>query len=261
MENTERMQNDEIEIDLRDILFVLLDRIWIILLSAVIGAVSFGLYTYALIEPVYQSQSMLYILTKTTSLTSLADLQVGTQLTNDYVVFVTSRPVVDKVIDNLNLDMTYEEFVKNVSVDNPSNTRILKLTVSHTDPKMAQTIVNELSDVAASRVAEVMDTEAPSIADYGHLAQEPSSPSLVKNSLIGGMLFAFLVVVLIIVMYLMNDSIKTSDDVEKYLGLNVLGSIPLEEGTNKKQTHAHDKDAKWAAKERKKKQNKHKRSL
>ena len=167
MENTERMQNDEIEIDLRDILFVLLDKIWIILLSAVIGAVSFGMYTYALIEPVYQSQSMLYILTKSTSLTSLADIQVGTQLTNDYVVFVTSRPVVDKVIDNLKLDMTYEEFVSNVSVDNPSNTRILKLTVSHTDPKMAQTIVNELSDVAASRVAEVMDTEAPSMRTTG----------------------------------------------------------------------------------------------
>ena len=251
MENTERMQNDEIEIDLRDILFVLLDRIWIILLSAVIGAVSFGLYTYVLIEPVYQSQSMLYILTKSTSLTSLADIQVGTQLTNDYVVFVTSRPVVDKVIDNLDLDMTYEEFVKNVSVDNPSNTRILKLTVSHTDPKMAQTIVNELSDVAASRVAEVMDTEAPSIADYGHLAEEPSSPSLVKNSAIGGLLFALAVMAIIIVMHLMNDSIKTSDDVEKYLGLNVLGSIPLEEGTNKKATHGHDKDAMRVAKQRK----------
>ncbi len=256
MENTERMQNDEIEIDLRDILFVLLDKIWIILLSAVIGAVSFGMYTYALIEPVYQSQSMLYILTKSTSLTSLADIQVGTQLTNDYVVFVTSRPVVDKVIDNLKLDMTYEEFVSNVSVDNPSNTRILKLTVSHTDPKMAQTIVNELSDVAASRVAEVMDTEAPSIADYGHLAEEPSSPNLVKNSMIGGVLFAFVVIAIIIVAHLMNDSIKTSDDVEKYLGLNVLGSIPLEEGTNKKATHGHDKDAMRAAKQRKRKQKK-----
>ena len=251
MENTERIQNEEIEIDLRDIFFVLLDKIWIIILSAVIGAVSFGLYTYALIEPVYQSQSMLYILTKSTSLTSLADIQVGTQLTNDYVVFVTSRPVVDKVIDNLDLDMTYEQFVKNVSVDNPSNTRILKLTVSHTDPKMAQTIVNELSDVAASRVAEVMDTEAPSIADYGHLAEEPSSPNLVKNSLIGGLLFALAVMAIVIVMHLMNDSIKTSDDVEKYLGLNVLGSIPLEEGTSKKATHGHDKDAMRVAKQRK----------
>lgn len=254
MENTERMQNDEIEIDLRDILFVLLDKIWIILLSVVIGAVSFGLYTYALIEPVYQSQSMLYILTKSTSLTSLADIQVGTQLTNDYVVFVTSRPVVDKVIDNLDLDMTYEEFVKNVSVDNPSNTRILKLTVKNTDPKMAQIIVNELSDVAASRVAEVMDTEAPSVADYGHLPQEPSSPNLIKNTAIGGMLFAILAIVIIVVLYLLNDSIKTSDDVEKYLGLTVLGSIPLEEGTNKKATHGSDKDARRAARHKSKKQ-------
>lgn len=253
MGNTEHMQNEEIEIDLREILFILVNRIWVIILSAVIGAVAFGLYTYAFIEPIYQSQSMLYILTKSTSLTSLADIQVGTQLTNDYVVFVTSRPVVDKVIDNLDLDMTYRQFVENVSVDNPSNTRILKLTVSHPDPKMAQTIVNELSDVAASRVAEVMDTEAPSIADYGHLAEEPSSPNLIKNTAIGGMLLAFLAMAIIIVAHLMNDSIKTSDDVEKYLGLNVLGSIPLEEGTNKRATHGHDKDAKKYWKRNKKK--------
>ena len=255
MGNTEHMQNEEIEIDLREILFVLLNRIWVIILSTVIGAVAFGLYTYAFVTPIYQSQSMLYILTKSTSLTSLADIQVGTQLTNDYVVFVTSRPVVDKVIDNLDLDMTYDEFVKSVSVDNPSNTRILKLTVSHPDPKMAQTIVNELSDVAASRVAEVMDTEAPSIADYGHLAEEPSSPNLIKNTAIGGLLFALLAMAIIIVAHLMNDSIKTSDDVEKYLGLNVLGSIPLEEGTNKRATHGHDKDAKryWKRKKANKK--------
>ena len=258
MGNTEHIQNEEIEIDLRDILFVLLDKIWVIILSAVIGAVAFGLYTYALIEPVYQSQSMLYILTKSTSLTSLADIQVGTQLTNDYVVFVTSRPVVDKVIDNLDLDMTYEEFVENVSVDNPTNTRILKLTVSHTDPKMAQIIVNELSDVAASRVAEVMDTEAPSVADYGHLAEKPSSPNLVKNTAIGGLLFAVIVMAIIVVMHLMNDSIKTGDDVEKYLGLNVLGNIPLEEGTNKKATHGRDRDAVRAGKRKRKQKNKNK---
>ncbi len=244
MGNTDQLQREEIEIDLREIFFVLLQRIWVILLSAVIGAVSFGLYTYTMIEPIYESQSMLYILTKSTSLTSLADIQLGTQLTNDYVVFVTSRPVVDKVIENLDLDMTYKEFVNSVAVDNPTNTRILKITVSHTDPKLAQLIVNELSDVAASRVAEVMETEAPHIADYGHLPEEPSSPSLIKNTAIGGMLLALLAMAIIIVAYLMNDSIKTSEDVEKYLGLNVLGNIPLEEGTSKKATHGHDKDAK-----------------
>lgn len=244
MENAEKLQKEEIEIDLREIFFLLLQNLWIIVISAVIGVTSFGLYTYTMIEPVYESQSMMYVLTKSTSLTSLADIQVGTQLTSDYVVFVTSRPVVDKVIENLNLDMTYKDFLKHVSVDNPSNTRILKITVSHTDPQMAQIIVNELTDVAASRVAEVMDTEAPRVADYGHLPETPSSPSLVKNSVIGGMLFALLAVAVIVIHYLMNDSIRSGEDVEKYLGLNVLGTIPLEEGTSKRQTHGHDADGK-----------------
>ena len=69
-------------------------------------------------------------------------------------------------------------------------------------------------------------------------------------------LFAFAIMAIIVIAHLMNDSIKTSDDVEKYLGLNVLGSIPLEEGTNKKATHGHDKDAMRAAKQRKRKQKK-----
>lgn len=242
MENAEKLQNEEIEIDLREIFFLLLRHIWIIILSAVIGVASFGFYTYTMIDPLYESQSMMYVLTKSTSLTSLADVQLGTQLTNDYVVFITSRPVVDKVIDNLDLDMTYKEFLDHVSVDNPSNTRILKVTVRHTDPQMAQTIVNELTDVAASRVAEVMDTDAPRVADYGHLPEHPSSPSIVKNSAIGGMLLALLAIAIIVIHYLLNDSIKTSDDVERYLGLNVLGMIPLEEGTSKRQTHGRDVD-------------------
>lgn len=251
MENAEKLQTEEIEIDLREIVFLLLKHIWIIICSAVIGVVAFGLYTYTMIDPLYESQSMMYVLTKSTSLTSLADVQLGTQLTNDYVVFVTSRPVVDKVIDNLDLKMTYKEFLDHVSVDNPSNTRILKITVSHTDPKMAQTIVNELTDVAASRVAEVMDTDAPRVADYGHLPANPSSPSIVKNSAIGGILLALLAIAIIVIHYLMNDSIKTGEDVERYLGLNVLGMIPLEEGTSKRLTHGHDADGKKVRKYKK----------
>lgn len=243
MHTAEKPQNQEIEIDLMEIFFLLLKHLWIIVLSAIIGVVFWGFYTYTMIDPLYESQSMLYVLTKSTSLTSLADIQVGTQLTNDYMVFVTSRPVVDKVIDNLDLDMTYKEFLGRVSVDNPSNTRILKVTVSHTDPVMAQTIVNELTDVAASRVAEVMDTDTPRVADYGHLPESPSSPSLVKNSLIGGVVFALLAIGVIIALYLMNDSITTAEDVEKYLGLNVLGTIPLEEGVRKRKTHGHDLDS------------------
>lgn len=236
-------QNEEMEIDLREIFFLLVGKLWIIILAGIVGAVCFLAYTYAFISPIYQSESMIYILTKTTSLTSLADLQVGTQLTNDYVVFIKSRPVLDKVIDNLELNLTYSELEKKIQVNNPNNTRILELVVSDEDPAMAQKIVNELTDVACDRVAAVMNTEAPSIVDYGHIAPGPSSPSKMKNAVMGALLAAFIAVAIIVVLYLMNDSIITSDDVEKYLGLNTLGTIPLEEGTSKKKTRGHDKDA------------------
>jgi len=239
----EKAQNDEVEIDLREIVFLLLNKAWIIVLSAVIGATCVFAYTYFLVQPVYQSQSMIYIMSKTTSLTSLADIQMGTQLTNDYVVFVTSRPVVDKVIDNLKIEESYESLVGKISVNNPNNTRVLEITVSDYDPARAQSIVNELTDVAVERTAQIMDTDPPSVVDYGQVAEKPSSPNLMKNTVLGALVFAILAIAVMIVNYLLNDSIKTSEDVEKYLGLNTLGYIPLEEGTSKKNTRGHDKDA------------------
>lgn len=233
----------ETEIDLGEVFLLLLNKAWLIILSAIVGGIVFLSYTYAFISPVYESQSMIYILTKSTSITSLADLQVGTQLTNDYVVFIKSRPVLDKVIENLKLDMDYSQLSSKIAVHNPNNTRILEIVVSDTNPEVAQMIVNELTDVACERVAVVMNTEAPSIVDYGHVATSPSSPSKVKNTAIGAILFMFVTCAIIIIAYMMNDTIHSSEDVEKYLGLNTLGTIPLEEGVNKKRTRGHDKNA------------------
>lgn len=237
------IQNEEIEIDLMEILFLLLRRLWLIMAAGVIGGILFGLYTHAFIKPQYKSQSMIYILTKSTSITSLTDLQVGTQLTEDYMVFIKSRPVADKVIENLDLKLSYKEFVDKVSIVNPDNSRVLKLTVTDYNPDTARTIVNELTDVSVKRIAEIMATEEPTVADYGHVAKKPSSPNLLKNVIIGGILFMLLAVAVIVLMYIMNDSIRTSDDVEKYLGLNTLGTIPLEEGVNKRRTRSSDADA------------------
>lgn len=236
-------KNEEIEIDLMEILFLLLRRLWLIIAAGVIGGILFGLYTHAFIRPQYESQSMIYILTKSTSITSLTDLQVGTQLTEDYMVFIKSRPVVDKVIENLDLKLSYKEFVDKVSIVNPDNSRVLKLTVTDYNADTARTIVNELTDVSVKRIAEIMATEEPTVADYGHVAKKPSSPNLLKNVIIGSILFILLAIAVIVLMYIMNDSIKTSEDVEKYLGLNTLGTIPLEEGVNKRRTRGSDADA------------------
>ena len=239
--NDER--NDEIEIDLRELFFVLLGRIWIIILATALGFGISAVYTTAFIQPVYSSTSLLYVMSKSTSITSLTDLQVGTSLTQDYQVFITSRPVVDKVIEDLDLDMTYEQFVGSVSIDNPTNTRFIYITVNNHDAYMAKTIVDKLTDVSAERMGTIMETEPPNVADYGHIPEHQTSPSLTKNAIIGALLGFILSVACILVIYLMNDAIQTTEDVEKYLGINTLGLIPLEEGISKRGTRGHDKDA------------------
>lgn len=253
-------RNDEIEIDLKELFYVLLSKIWIIILATALGLGVAAGYTTIFMEPVYSSTSTLYVLTKSTSITSLADVQMGSSLTQDYMVFITSRPVADKVIEDLELDMTYAEFVANITVENPTNTRFLNITVNNHDAYMAKTIVDKLTDVSAQRMAEVMETQKPNVMDYGHIAETQTSPSLTKNAVIGAILGFVLSAICVIVVYLMNDAIQTMEDVEKYLGINTLGLIPLEEGTSKRASRGHDKDAARARRNRKKAQKRAHRS-
>lgn len=233
-------KDKELEIDLIELFHVLWARIWALILATALGIGLAAGYTMLFVKPVYTSTSILYVLTKSTSITSLADLQVGTQLTQDYMVVITSRPVVEKVIDNLGLNTTYGELKQNISVTNPTNTRFLEITVSNHDAYLAKKITDELADVSSEMMATVMDTEKPNIMDYGQIPAGPSSPSLVKNAAIGGMLGFIIFAAIVIVTYLLNDSIHTSEDIEKYLGINTLGSIPLEEGVSKRKTRGKD---------------------
>lgn len=233
-------QNEEIEIDLLELVRVLWSRIWMIILVTALGLGMAAGYTMLFIKPLYKSTSIMYVLSRQDSIVSLSDLQIGTQMTQDYMVVITSRPVLQQVIDNLGLDMSYGALKQSVSVSNPSNTRFLEITVTSTDAYLAKKIVDEVTEVSADRMAEVIETQRPNIMDYGQIAGGPSSPNLIKNSMIGAMLGFVLICGIIVVLYLLNDTIKTTDDIERYLGLNTLGLIPMEEGVSKKKTHGRD---------------------
>ena len=241
-------RNEELEIDLLELVRVLLSRIWAIILATALGLGIAAGYTTLFIKPVYNSTAIMYVLTKSTSITSLADIQMGTQLTQDYMVVITSRPVVEKVIDGLGLDMSYGELKSNIRVNNPTNTRFLEITVSNNDAFLAKKIVDKLADESANSMAEVMDTMKPNIMDYGQVPTSPSSPNIIKNSMIGALLGFVVACGIIVVLYLLNDTIKTSDDVEKYLGINTLGMIPLEEGVSRRKTHGRDQTHKRSSK-------------
>ena len=244
---------EETEIDLVEVFHALVSKIWLIILLAALG---FGLmvgYTMLFVKPTYSSSSTIYILSKTKSITSLADFQIGTQLTQDYKVIITSRPVLEEVIQNLGLNTTYDALKKQISINNPDNTRFLEITITDTDAYLAKKIVDELTDVSVKNTASVMDTEPPNIMDYGQVPEKPIAPNMKKNGIIGGLLGLVLACAIIIIRYMMNDSIKNGEVVERYLGLNVLGMIPLEEGVSKRKTHGHDRTGRNAKKKKKSK--------
>lgn len=220
-------QDDEIEIDLKELFFVLRRKIWVILLTVILGAVGFGLFTAMVMKPVFTSSTMLYIVNKSTTLTSLTDLQLGTQLTKDYKVLVTSRPVTAQVITDLDLNLSHEQLVDKIKVDNPSDTRILTISVEDGDPYMAKSIADKVADVASARMAKIMDSAPPNIVEEGYVPTDKTRPSVMKNAILGSVAGAVLSCSIIIVLFVMNDTVKTPEDVEKYLGLNTLSAIPL----------------------------------
>ncbi|RHR05245.1 polysaccharide export protein [Clostridium sp. AF20-17LB] len=218
--------DDEIEIDLLELFYALRHRWWAILLALVIGAGAAGVYTKKLIAPHYQSTSMVYVLSKETTLASLADLQIGSQLTKDYSVIIKSRPVLQEVIDKQNLDLTTDGLGEMITIDNPKDTRILSITVEDIEPMRAKAIVDEVTKSASNYIGDIMEMVPPKVIEDGVVAVKPSSPSVKKNAAVGGLGLAVLVCGLICLKTVLDDTIKSEEDIEKYLGLSVLAVIP-----------------------------------
>ena len=126
-----RYENEEMEIDLLELFYVLRSKILAILMCGIIfGGLAFG-YAKYLVTPQYTSSSMMLVLTKETTLSSLANLQIGSQLTKDYSLLITSRPVLTEVADNLDLDMDYKALKDCITVTNQEDTRILQIAVQY----------------------------------------------------------------------------------------------------------------------------------
>ena len=208
--------DDEVEIDLLEIFYALKKKILLVLMVALVGGCIAAAYTQFLMTPIYSSTSSILVLSKETTLTSLADLQLGASLT----------PVMEQVISDLDLDMTAEQLKGSVSINNPTDTRILEITVNNTDSKMAKKIVDEIANVSSSYIGDKMEVIPPKIIEVGKIATVRTSPSVKKNAALG-FLLGFLACAAIVVVYaVMDDTIKTEEDIEKYLGVSVLAKVP-----------------------------------
>ena len=220
-------QNDEIEIDLVELFYVLWEKIGMIIFCAVIGAVIAFAYTYFLVTPLYTATAKMYILSSSSnSVVNLSDLQISSSLRSDYQELLTSRPLMEKVIDSLGLEYSYEELRNKVKISNPKDTRILNVTVTTPSAQLSADIANMLVLQGQQDLPQIMKSEEPSIFENAIVPTQKSSPSFLKNTVIGAMLLTFLYCAFVIFRYVTNDTLVTPDDVYRAFGVQPLATIP-----------------------------------
>lgn len=228
------METEEIEIDLLQLWNAVRHRIWLVLLAGFIVAdIAFAI-TKFLITPMYSSSATMLVVTKETTLSSLADLQLGSQLTNDYEILISSRPVLQQTVEELNLDISYKRLRSMITISNPNDSRMLIISTMQPDPELAKSVADTVAQISSEYIAEKMEVTAPKIIEEGEVPIFQSSPNLLRNTAIGGMLGILAAVFLICVAVILNDSIQTEDDIERYLQLPVLAVVPDKSGSSRK---------------------------
>ena len=171
-------------------------------------------------------------------------MQTSLSLTKDYAELIKSRTVTEGVITQLNLNLTHEQLLGKMTVDSATDTRILSISVRDKDPYEACEIANATRDVAANHIKNVMDIDAVNVVESANIPEQKVSPSATKNGVIGGILGVIAAVATVLIAYISNDTIKTQEDVERYLGLSTLGTIPISEDERKKKKRKKQKKQK-----------------
>ena len=225
------------EIDLVEVFYLFLDNIGKIILCMILGGVLAFSYTKLFVKPTYSASSKIYVVSASNnSVIDLSDLQVGSQLTSDYQELLKSRPVLQDVIKNLDLDISYQDLGKQISISNTTDTRILTIDVTTNDPQLSANIANEVVNQAIIYLPKVMETEEPNIVESAVPPEQKAGPSYSKNTLLGILAGGVIMCGILLIQFLMNDTIGTPDDVEKYYGVQPLATIP--EGKLKKRKKA-----------------------
>ncbi|WAM33643.1 YveK family protein [Caldicellulosiruptor morganii] len=218
--------------EIKEYVLIIRKRLPLIISTTLISTLIALLLSFYVLPPIYKASVTLFAGRSTNSdgnkdtiQTLYSDVLLGQQLVKDYREIAVSRNVLEKVIKELNLNMTTEELGSMVSVQLKNDTRILMISIESRDPKMAATIANKLAEVFIEAVQRIMKIENVQIVDNAVIPKKPEKPKKLLNTvvafvigLMGGVGIAFFV-------EYMDNTIKTPDDVEKYLELPVLAII------------------------------------
>lgn len=222
----------ERELDLVEFGKYLLRKAKLIAAVTLVVVLIAGIYVSFFVTPLYEATSQVYVLSSRDSAVNLSDLQIGSYLTEDYQYVFRTWEVNQQVIENLNLPYTVDELKSRLYVENPSNTRLLFITVSSEDAAEAALIANEYADVASSYISQMMLTDEPTVLSRALQPLKPVSPRKMMTILLAGLIACFLTLCILLIAFICDNKIKTSEDLEKHFGIEPLAVIPFADMKN-----------------------------
>lgn len=215
------------EIDLGDICNVILKHITIIILFGILGGLIGGLISNFFIEKTYQSSTKIYVMSRQDeTMVTYNDVETGRQLTKDYVELITARPVLEEVIEELKLNVSTDTLKNKIQVNVPTDTRVLQIIITDTDPYRAKKICNAVRIASTEHIQKVIDTQKVKVVENANLPEWPIGPNVKLYTIIGAGIAILISLVVIIILFVLNDTIKDARDVEHYLDITVIGTIP-----------------------------------
>ena len=211
----------------------------IIIFSIIVGAASFLLSKFV-ITPKYDSNTTMIVSNSNQNNdpnnpqtnVELGQIQANKALISTYSEIVKSKGIAERVINNLGLDMDYEEFSSKVSIEPVKDTQIISVKVVDTIPERAMDIANETANIFKSSIGEIMNVDNVQILDGAILPEEASSPNIKKNTVIGIILGFVLGVAVVLFKEIADSSIKSSEEVTEYFDIPVIGIVPDSEQGN-----------------------------
>lgn len=232
------MDNEENEvIDLTEILSAvrqhLLELIFVTLAAALVGFMA----SKFLMTPKYDSSALMIVNTRQDVNANVTSDQINsaTKLVSTYSIIIKSDTVLQQVIDNLGLNLTYAQLNKRVTVAAVDDTQVMKITVQSDSPEWARQVCEQIITVAPDVIKEAVEAGSVKAISNPSLATEPVSPNIMKNTMLAAAVGFVLVIGIIVLQVLLDNKINTEEDVTKYLDMTVLGVIPQYDQGGKKE--------------------------
>ena len=223
------MQEMEYEIDLREIFEIIRKRIWIVALITVLSIAGSGIISYFILDPIFQTSTTLIVSKPNDeeSMIQYSDVLLSQKLVKTYGEIIKSRSVSRQVIEQLSLDITPEQLKNMIAVSPVRDTEIVQIKVTLTNPVLASDIANKLAEVFMKEIKRIMKVDNVKVIDKAEIPLAPVKPRPKMNMLIAGFLGIMLGLGSVFLLEFLDNTIKTPNDIEKYLDLSVIGTIPF----------------------------------